>query len=234
MHRPASGLWRRSGTVLALAMLLALPVGTAAAQAQPTPDSLACRRQCGATSPDRAQNPRPVQVCLIRCSGNERFLAQQRRRGTPESSAGLGLAPNNQGSNLAAGVPQVWRPAPGAARSRTIVAYVGAPPSRGLGLSEPLGDRVAAHRGAETSCHMSNGNNPCRLLAETQEACLAVAQGVRAVGLAITADPDTYVVHHWAQGSGPDAGAAERAAMSDCGSRRAPGVRCRIVMRKCG
>jgi hypothetical protein len=225
-----------------LTMMLAtlLPVvlaGAPAALAQAGPgkavDSLACRRQCGAVSSDRAQNPPDIQACLIRCGAGQRHLSRQNQRGTPEAS-GRGEA---AGTGLVAGVPSIWPPrasGPDAstAAGRALVAYAATPPARGFAISMPI-ERMAAHRGAETECYRVNNNAPCRLLTETRERCLAVSVGVRANGLTITSDPRTYTVTRFATGAGSDRGAAEAVALRDCGMRPLPGTQCRIAAVRC-
>lgn len=228
----------RSGTSrLALRFFLLLAGGmiTGEAVAQPSPgkavDSLACRRQCGAHSPDRTQNPPSVQSCLMRCSAGERYMIRQHQRGTPEAT-GRGTAPRGASPALSTGTPAA-PPLPGAAPgSRTLAAYVATPPGRGIAISPPV-ERMAAHRGAETECSRQNNSNPCRLLTETQEHCLAVSEAIRATGLVVTANPSTYMIHYHGTGMGPDQASAEEAALRDCQGRRAPGVICRIAATRC-
>lgn len=241
-----------TAALLAVSLALLAPAGTALGQAGKPSDSLACRRQCQATSPDRAMNPPAVQACLLRCTAGESHLSRQHQRGTAEATGrGTTAAPTPP---LAAGVPSNWPPrgAPAAVTpplsagvpsimpqraasgaGRSLVAYASPPPGRSLAISMPV-ERMAAHRGAETECFRRNNNNPCRLLFETQDRCLAVAHGVRANGLVITADPRTYTVHHYGTGSGGDETSAEFAALRDCSGRLAPGVSCRIAASRCG
>jgi hypothetical protein len=179
-------------------------------------DSQACRRSCEATSPERARNPLPVQACLIRCTAGERHQALQGQRGTPEATG--------------RGVP----PATGSATTtRVLVAYAATLPARGLAVSA-RGERLAAHRGAQADCQLQSGNAPCRVLAETAERCLSVAQGVRATGVVITADPRSFSVSHYGTGSGADATTADAAALRDCAGRLAPGLTCRLAAGRCG
>jgi hypothetical protein len=233
--------WRRRRVGPALrAALLGLLASAAPASAQGPPgkavDSAACRRRCGAVSPDRAQNPREVQACLLRCGAGERHQARQNRRGTPEATGQGRPAGQAGGAGLAAGVPSIWPPSagtdPAAAAGRALVAYAGAPPARGIAISPPV-ERMAAHRGAETECFRRNENAPCRLLAETRERCLAVSMRVRVLGVMATADPRTYAISHYGSGAGPDRAAAEAAAMRDCAARPVPGTSCRIATARC-
>ncbi len=233
-----TAIYGRLQVVLPLLLVLAFSVGEAIAQPKPA-DSLACRRQCGATFPDRTHNPQSVQICLIRCAAGESHLSRQHQRGTPEAT-GRGAAPAPAprpappGTPAIAGVPSGWPPRPGSAPAgRSLVAYVSPPPGRGFSISMPV-ERMAAHRGAETDCFRRNNNNPCRLLTETQERCLALAYGVRANGLVITADPRTFTVHHYGSGSGPNETTAQFAALRDCSGRMALGVSCRIAQTRCG
>ncbi|MDQ1080844.1 DUF4189 domain-containing protein [Pseudoroseomonas cervicalis] len=64
--RRSAGRWGWLGLLAALA-LSPLP---GAAQA-PRPDSEACRQQCGATMPRRADHPASIQACLMRCQALE-------------------------------------------------------------------------------------------------------------------------------------------------------------------
>ncbi|SFK21268.1 protein of unknown function [Falsiroseomonas stagni DSM 19981] len=210
-------------------------------QANKPVDSMSCRRQCDARMPDRAMNPQPVQACLVRCAAGERHLSRQNQRGTPEAtgrgSTGPGaagvMAGAAAGAGLAVGVPNAMPQRTAPAASRSIVAYAAPLPGRGLSVSMPQ-ERMAAHRGAETECFRRNNNNPCRLLAETADRCLAVAFGIRANGLVITSDPRTFTIHHYGTGSGQDETSAEFAALRDCSGRLAAGVSCRIATSRCG
>lgn len=236
--------WASLRLMALMLLTLASGAGGALGQGAKPSDSLACRRQCNALSPDRAMNPQPVQACLIRCAAGERHLSRQHQRGTPEATGRGATARSTpdaaaRGAALAAGVPQIWPPrgAPGSQQAspqagRSLVAYAAPPPGRGFAISMPV-ERMAAHRGAETECFRRNNNNPCRLLVETQDRCLALAYGVRANGLVITADPRTFTVHHYGTGSGADSSMAEAAAMRDCSGRTAPGVSCRIAASRC-
>ncbi|NKC29418.1 DUF4189 domain-containing protein [Falsiroseomonas selenitidurans] len=210
-----TSLWRVPLLLLAF-LLPAVPLAAQTSQAAP---SLACRRQCEAQTPDRATNPRALQVCLLRCSAGEAHLARQRRAGTPEAT-GQGSAPRGQGA--AAG-----------RRGRAVVAYAGALPHPGLAVSRYV-ERQAAHRAAETECFRRNGNRPCRLLVETEERCVAVARAIRPLGLVLTQDPASYSVVYYAVGTGSSATAAQQAAMRDCNGRIAPGLHCRMATSRCG
>jgi hypothetical protein len=233
----------RLSVLLFLLMALGLPPRAEAQpnQANKPVDSMSCRRQCDARMPERAMNPQPVQACLVRCAAGERHLSRQNQRGTPEAtgrgSTGPGaagvMAGAAAGAGLALGVPSAMPQRAAAATGRSIVAYAAPLPGRGLSVSMPL-ERMAAHRGAETECFRRNNNNPCRLLAETADRCLAVAYGIRANGLVITSDPRTFTIHHYGTGSGQDETAAEFAALRDCSGRLAAGVSCRIATSRCG
>ncbi len=235
--------FRRLSALVFLLMALWLPLRADAQpnQANKPVDSMSCRRQCDARMPDRAMNPQPVQACLVRCAAGERHLSRQNQRGTPEAtgrgSTGPGaagvMAGAAAGAGLAAGVPSVMPQRATAAPGRSIVAYAAAPPARGLAVSMPQ-ERMAAHRGAETECFRRNNNNPCRLLAETADRCLAVAYGIRANGLVITSDPRTFTISHYGTGAGADETSAEFAALRDCSGRLAAGVSCRIATSRCG
>ncbi len=230
----------RPGGIIGLVALLALVPLIAAAQNRPgqAADSQACRQQCGATMPVRAANPPQVQACLLRCNAAERYMSRQHRTGTPEATGRGGApapAPVPGTAGPIDGVPSIWppRPAEGPAMpGRALVAYAGPPPSRGLAISMPV-ERMAAHRGAEQECFRLNGNNPCRLLLETQERCLAVSMAVRANGIVITSDPRTYTITHYGSGSGPSRQVAENQAIRDCGQRPLPSTNCRIAAVRC-
>lgn len=98
--------------------------------------------------------------------------------------------------------------------------------ARGIAISMPV-ERMVAHRGAEMECYRLSNGAPCRPVTETRDRCLAVATGVRANGMVITADPRTCTVSH--DGSGADRPAAEGRAMRDCAMRPSPGMTCRIA-----
>jgi hypothetical protein len=206
---------------MGLATLLMLGSAPAGAQDRAAVASLSCRRQCATQVPGGTAGERAMQVCLLRCAAGERHLLQQRRPGTPEAT-GRGAAP---------GVPDLPRRTVPAGRS--LVVYAGTLPQVALTISRPV-ERAAAHRGAEQECFRSNGNRPCRLLLETEERCIAVAQAVRAVGLVVTRDPRTYTVVHYGAGSGATLAAAREAAARDCGGRLAPDTHCRIAAARCG
>ncbi len=243
--------WVRLSAFLLTMMAAGMPIQASAqsSQANKPVDSMSCRRQCDARMPDRAMNPQPVQACLVRCAAGERHLSRQNQRGTPEATGrgttggapGSSTAPGSArvaagaaaGAGLAAGVPSAMPQRAAAATGRSIVAYAAPLPGRGLSVSMPQ-ERMAAHRGAETECFRRNNNNPCRLLAETADRCLAVAFGIRANGLVITSDPRTFTIHHYGTGSGQDETSAEFAALRDCSGRLAAGVSCRIATSRCG
>lgn len=207
--------WLRACRALRFALLalalLALP-GTAMAQA-----SQACQRQC--ESQIRGGTPRDMQVCLIRCSAGEDYLARQRQPGTPEAS-GRGAAPGSEASPQERG-------------TLSLVAYVGPLPATGLGLSRRV-DRNTAHRAAQWDCYRRSGQRACRLLLETQQRCIAVARSLRALALVITDDPTTYQVLSYGAGDGPDLATARRGAMRDCAARQEPGTTCRMTISRCG
>ncbi len=234
------------------ALLLVGFAGMAEAQPGKPADSLSCRRQCDAPYPDRIQNSQAVQACLVRCAAGERHLSRQHQRGTAEAT-GRGSTAPQPNTPLSAGVPSIWPPRPGMGSSagpaasapvmpaagvgriaagRSIVAYVAPPPGRAFSLSNPV-ERMAAHRGAETDCFRRNNNNPCRLLAETQDRCLSVAYGIRANGLVITSDPRTFTIMHYGTGTGADTASADAQAMRDCSGRISTGVQCRIAANRC-
>lgn len=240
------GLARLSAFLLMIvAAWMPLQALAQSSQANKPVDSMSCRRQCDARMPDRAMNPQPVQACLVRCAAGERHLSRQNQRGTPEATGrgttGGGTVPGSArvaagaaaGAGLAVGVPNAMPQRTASAASRSIVAYAAPLPGRGLSVSMPQ-ERMAAHRGAETECFRRNNNNPCRLLAETADRCLAVAFGIRANGLVITSDPRTFTIHHYGTGSGQDETSAEFAALRDCSGRLAAGVSCRIATSRCG
>lgn len=231
-----------AGAVVLLAGLMSAPLPAAAQsgfQAQQSGgkavDSIACRRQCNAASPDRAMNPPATQACLLRCSAGERHLQRQNQRGTPEAT-GRGSAAPAAGAGLAAGVPSIWPPRQAEAGSmppgRALVAYAGQPPGRGLAISAPI-ERMAAHRGAETECFRLNNNSACRLLVETRDRCLAISMGIRSNGLVVTSDPRTYTITYFGSGAGGDQATAEAAAIRDCQGRPTPGQSCRIAAVRC-
>jgi len=194
--------------------LLAMP-GTVLAQGG-QPPSQACRRQCEAQIQGSAS--RDMQVCLIRCSAAEDFLARQRRAGTPEAS-GRGAAPGGRDT---------------AARGAlSLVAYAGPLPATGLAISRRV-DRPTAHRTAQRDCYRRSGQRACRLLMETEQRCIAVARSVRGLGLVITNDPNTYQVLSYGVGDGPDSATAQGVAMRDCAVRQQPGTVCRMAMSRCG
>ncbi|NGM22456.1 DUF4189 domain-containing protein [Roseomonas stagni] len=234
-----AGLARLSALLcLITALWLPVPASAQSGQANKPVDSMSCRRQCDARMPERAMNPQPVQACLVRCAAGERHLSRQNQRGTPEATGRGSSAPSTSGAmasarpGVAAGVPNAM-PQRSAAAGRSIVAYAAPLPGRGLSISMPQ-ERMAAHRGAETECFRRNNNNPCRLLAETADRCLAIAYGIRATGLVITSDPRTFTIHHYGTGSGADETSAEFAALRDCSGRLAAGVSCRIATSRCG
>lgn len=240
------GLARLSAFLLLIVVAwMPLQALAQSSQANKPVDSMSCRRQCDARMPDRAMNPQPVQACLVRCAAGERHLSRQNQRGTPEATGrgttGGGTVPGSgrvaagaaAGAGLAVGVPNAMPQRAAAASGRSIVAYAAPLPGRGLSVSMPQ-ERMAAHRGAETECFRRNNNNPCRLLAETADRCLAVAFGIRANGLVITSDPRTFTIHHYGTGSGQDETSAEFAALRDCSGRLAAGVSCRIATSRCG
>ena len=214
--------WAAWRPALTLLLALFLPVAEAAGQVL---DSPACRRSCGAALPERALNPTSVQACLIRCTAAERHLARQGQRGTPEAT-GRGATPASPGS-AAAAAPT------GSAARRVLVAYAATLPARGLAISTP-GERMTAHRIAEATCRRQSGSAPCRPLVETADRCLAVAQGVRATAVVITADPRSFIVSHYGTGTGAEAAAAEAAALRDCAGRLGPGLTCRLAATSCG
>jgi hypothetical protein len=226
------GLWL--GAVL-LGVLVGRDAAAQASASRPV-DSTACRRECNATAPDRSQNPTHVHACLIRCGAAERYMMRQHQAGTPEATGRGATSRPPAATNLAAGVPSIWPPRTAADSAsqagRALVAYAGTPPARGVAISMPV-ERMAAHRGAETECFRLNNNNACRLLAETRERCLAIAEAIRANGLVITRDPRTYTVTHYGSGAGQDRGTAETAAMRDCALRPLPGTQCRILGTRC-
>jgi hypothetical protein len=232
MPLPERAGFNRPAAAFAALFMVGMPV-VASAQANKPVDSMSCRRQCDARMPERAMNPQPVQACLVRCAAGERHLSRQNQRGTPEATGRGSTGGMAAGAGLAAGVPSAMPQRSAAAGGRSIVAYAAPPPARGLAVSMPQ-ERMAAHRGAETECFRRNNNNPCRLLAETADRCLAIAYGIRANGLVITSDPRTFTIHHYGTGSGADETAAEFAALRDCSGRLAAGVSCRIATSRCG
>jgi len=201
---------------------------TQAASGAPAPagprESRACRRECNAGTTPREALPREAQACLVRCAATARYLQRQARTGTAEATgrgAAAGTAAGAAGASSAA------------AGGRTLVAYAGLPPSVGFAIASGT-ERTMAHQSAERACASRNQNRPCRLLSETRDRCIAVAQGVRAVGVAVTADPRTYTVHLYTSGAGQDQRAAEFAALSDCATRTSEALSCRVVSQSCG
>lgn len=213
--------WEGVAGALLLALLCLFPASIALAQPrQEAAASQSCRRQCATQVTTNA--PRDMQVCLVRCAAGERHMTQQRRAGTPEATGRGTLRSTTAGQSHA--------PMP---RTRAIVAYVGSLPSTGLALSR-MTDRQAAHRGAEVECYRNNNSRPCQLLAETQDRCMAVARGVRALGLVITNDPRTYSVQHYGVGAGATLQAAQHNALRDCQGRQVAGTHCRLASSRCG
>jgi hypothetical protein len=206
--------------------------GSATRIARPPPprDSQSCRRQCNAGLTPRQQLPREAQACLVRCEAALGYLQRQNSTGTAEAS-GRGRATTAAASGSAATLGAAGA-VPAGAGGRTLVAYAGAPPGRGFAIGDAA-DRLVAHRAAETGCFSANGA-ACRPLTETRDRCLAIVQGVRATGLAITPDPRTYSVHIYTHGSGPTQRAAEFAALSDCATRMLTEISCRVVAQRCG
>jgi hypothetical protein len=113
------------------------------------------------------------------------------------------------------------------------VIYGGRAPSASFGMTVGAGDRLLAHRDAERAC--SAGGAGCRVVAEFNAACGAVAQGVKRSqwALFVTADPASYVVTSVSGGSGVTQAQAEGDALAECRSRD-PGASCRVVASACG
>ncbi|MCQ4161097.1 DUF4189 domain-containing protein [Roseomonas sp. GC11] len=208
---------RRWFLLALLPLTLAAGPGTAA---EPPPDSQACRGQCGATLPRRADNPQSVQTCLMRCQ------ALEGRRNLPSLRP-----PPPPRANASRGVPPPGTPLPGAATtSRVGAIYLAAPPSPRYGLVAGM-DRITAHRLAESQCKGTDGT-PCRLGLEFQDRCGAVAQGVTPRGIMLTDDPSTYLVVLSTTGSGPTPADADREALADCRLRHRNAI-CRVVATRC-
>jgi hypothetical protein len=190
--------------------------------------SQACRQSCTIQNPGQDPTSRPWQACVLRCAAGERHLQQQHRTGTAEATGrGRTAASSTMGSTEGVGMATTGTGA------RTIAAYAATAPGRGVALSEPMADRLAAHRAAEQACFGRNGTAPCRSLGETRDRCAAIVMGVRAVGVMITSDPNTYSVQYYAFGSGPDPRTAEGTAMSECAMRSRPDLSCRVALARC-
>lgn len=194
--------------------LLAMPAAVLAQGREPASQS--CRREC--QSQVRTGTSRDMQVCLIRCGAGEDYLTRQHRGGSAEAT-GLGEAPRGRRT------PQ--------RRDRSLVAYAGPLPSTGLGVSRRV-TRQVAHRTAERDCYFRNGQRNCRLLMETQQRCIAVARGVRGLGLVITNDPGTYTVLNYGVGDGANLVTAQGNAMQDCATRQERGTACLMAVSRCG
>ncbi|MBO1075238.1 DUF4189 domain-containing protein [Roseomonas marmotae] len=194
---------------LGLFLLASPPAGAAPAP----PDSQHCQRQCGAVLPRRADHPREVQICLMRCQALEQSQAVTRK---PQ--------PRRPQASQPAGKPEE----PGGAGHGAI--YLAPAPLPDAGMSAGMADRNLAHAMAEQQC-MARQGAPCRLALEFSDRCGAVAQGVVSKAMVLTADPSTFTVMAATAGAGATRAQAERSALSAC-RQRFRGT-CRIARSLC-
>ncbi|MBY0337027.1 MAG: DUF4189 domain-containing protein [Acetobacteraceae bacterium] len=123
------------------------------------------------------------------------------------------------------------RPAPPPSQPWGAI-YAAVPPSNAHALVTGLGDRMLIHAQAETQCRTGPRGDSCRMLAEFQTGCGALAQGGRDQRLFQFAPNPHLAVGFSAAGTGPTKDAAERDALANCTARDRGSV-CRVVASGC-
>jgi hypothetical protein len=110
--------------------------------------------------------------------------------------------------------------------------YAAIPPSNAHAVVAGTGDRLLIHTRAESQCRTGPRGDTCRMLAEFQTGCGALAQGGRDMRLFQFAPNPHLAVAFSAAGTGPTREAAERDAMDQCAMRDRGSV-CRVVAWSC-
>jgi len=179
-----------------------------------------CQQACGAVSMTRAENPAPVQACMIRCEAARRFAA--------EPHEPVSLAP--EAPQLPFGRPLAVVVPPPVQELRWGAVYAVPPPGGQVGLVAGQADRLAAHAEANRRCNGARDSG-CRMLREFNDRCAAVAQARRARGILLTSHNSTFEIAAHSVGTGASLGAAESDALAAC--RAQPGLTCRIAVSAC-